>query len=246
MSKRDLIFSRPLMNAAGMLGFFPERHGPLPWAEFGAFVTNPVSQRPRAPADSPACLPYPGGFLLHNGLPNPGFQPVLRKYARRWRDSDLPIIVHLMVDRPEETARMVRSLEGIENILAVELGFAPFLSDDILLLALEMSLGELPLIVNLPSDQFLRLGPALVSAGAQALSLAPPRGRLDLDGRQVSGRLYGPGLFPQTLEIAQNASRLGLPVIGAGGVYSREQAQALLQAGALAIQLDSVLWKTSW
>jgi len=35
----------------------------------------------------------------------------------------------------------------------------------------------------------------------------------------------------------------GLPVIAGGGVYTPEQAQALLDAGALAVQLDSVLWR---
>jgi dihydroorotate dehydrogenase len=35
----------------------------------------------------------------------------------------------------------------------------------------------------------------------------------------------------------------GLPVIGAGGIYTLEQAQAMLAAGALAVQLDGIIWK---
>jgi dihydroorotate dehydrogenase len=50
-------------------------------------------------------------------------------------------------------------------------------------------------------------------------------------------------LFPQSLEIVHSASKLGLPVIGAGGVYSKENADAMLSAGALAVQMDSVLWR---
>ena len=48
-----------------------------------------------------------------------------------------------MADRPEETQRMVRMLEGIDNVMAVELGFAPLLSNDIILLNLEMCVGDL-------------------------------------------------------------------------------------------------------
>src|SRR5574342_948984 len=176
MFKQDLTFSTPYMNEAGTLGFAPDYRAPIPWDTFGAFVTDPLSLRPRAPAASPALVEYPGGFLLHTGLPNPGLSAAIKKYAHRWADSRLPIIVHLMADRPEESMRMVGSLEGRENIAAVELGFAPLLADDILLLTIEMCLGELPLIVSLPVEQVLSLGPRAVQAGAAAISLAAPRG----------------------------------------------------------------------
>jgi len=253
MFKRDLSFRSPLMNAAGTLGFAPEPRAALDWAEFGAFVTNPISLRPRAPLANPEMIAYPGGFLLHSGLPNPGFSSVLKKFGPRWADSRLPVIVNLMADRPEETARMVQKLEGLENVAAVELGFAPLLAEDIILLAVEMSLGELPLIVSLPWDQILTLGPRVMQAGAIAVSLSAPRGALPLEaqagptrGGIISGRLYGPGLFPHTLDIVQNAAKLGLAVIGAGGVHSRENIQAMLAAGALAVQLDSALWRGDW
>jgi len=255
MFKRDLAFRTPLMNAAGALGFAPEARAGVDWEQFGAFVTNPISLRPRTPAVEPEMLPYPGGFLLHSGLPNPGFSAVLKKYAARWADAKLPVIVNLMADRPEETSRMVRQLEGVENVAAVELGFAPHLTADIVLFALEMSLGELPLIVSLGWEQALELGPRVMQAGAIAVSLCAPRGTLprpaaDVADAQalklVSGRLYGPGLFPQALEAVRNASRLGLPVIGAGGVYSSEQAGAMLAAGAMGVQVDSALWRGAW
>src|SRR5512133_3260678 len=246
ISKRDLTFRAPLMNAAGTLGFAPDPHAAIKWDDFGAFVTNPVSLRPRLPAKNPELINYPGGFLLHNGLPNPGLSAVLKKYARHWADTDLPIIVNLMADRPEETARMVRTLEGVENVAAIELGFAPLLAADIILLAVEMSLGELPLIVNLPFDQVLTLGPRLIQAGAAAISLAAPRGALPKGEGQVTGRLFGPSLFPQSLDLVRNAARLSLPIIGGCGVYSRENAAAMLAAGALAVQVDSVLWKNGW
>ncbi len=231
------------MNAPGMLGFAPDFHSPLPWDQLGAFVTNPVSLRPRQPAGDARSLNHAGSLLLHTGLPNPGFRRILDQFSRRWSQSRLPVIPHLMADRPEETARMVRALEPIDNILGVELGFAPHLADDILLISLEMSLGELPLIVSLQADQLLRLGPHLVQMGAGALSLAAPRGVLpDADGKLVTGRLYGPAWFPLALESVHVAARIGLPVIGAGGIYSTRDAQAMLEAGALAVQLDTVLW----
>jgi dihydroorotate dehydrogenase (NAD+) catalytic subunit len=255
--KRDLYFSKPVMNAAGSLGFTPTRDlGGL--NAFGAFVTNPLSLRPRQPAAKPEIIEYSGGFLLHTGLPNPGFNAAVKKYASRWDKSDLPVIVHLMADRPEETQRMTQMLEMQENVMAAELGFAPRLADDILLLTLEMCLGELPLIFSLPVEQVLSLGPRLIERGAQAISLAAPRGALPrlvsadapLSAREkgdlLTGRLYGPSLFPRALETVYSAAKLGLPVIGAGGIWSQEHAEAMLSAGALAVQVDAALWGFNW
>jgi dihydroorotate dehydrogenase (NAD+) catalytic subunit len=244
--KRDLYFSKPLMNAAGTLGFAPDLRvitdlGSL--ERFGAFVTNPISLRPRLPTGQPAVIEYPGGFLLHTGLPNPGLSGVVKKHAARWERSDLPIIVHLMADRPEETKHMVQKLENIESVMAVELGFAPLLADDIFLITLEMCLGELPLIFSLPHEQVLSLGPRLIQAGAEAISLAAPRGALTTgSGQLTTGRLYGRSLFPQALELVYSAARIGLPVIGAGGVWSPQDVTDMLSAGALAVQMDASLW----
>ena len=253
MPKRDLYFRTPIMNAAGMLGFAPDFRA---WqnseffknSEFsetlGAFVTNPLSWRPRKATAHPAVVEYPGGFLLHTGLPNPGLGAAVKRYAHKWADSSLPIIVHLMADRPEETARMVESLEGVDNVMAAELGFAPLLTDDIILTSLEMAMGELPLIVSLPMEQVLRLAPRVIEAGAAAVSLSAPRGSLNTDdGKLITGRLYGPSLFPQSLETVRRLAGTGVPVIGGGGVYKREQVEVMKEAGAMAVQLDAVLWR---
>jgi dihydroorotate dehydrogenase (NAD+) catalytic subunit len=251
MPKRDLTLDKPLMNAAGALGFAPDQRSPVPWEDFGAFVTNPLSLRPRKPAARPSLVEFPGGFLLHSGMPNPGLDTALRKYAARWGKSRLPVIVHLMADRPEETTAMVRRLERLDGVMAAELGFAPQLADEIILLAADMALGELPLIACLPFEQAVRLGPRLIEMGIQAVSFSAPRGLLPAPDEEttarkgdiVEGRLFGPGLFPSALLTVRNAVRAGLPVIGGCGVYSQAGAEAMLRAGAIAVQLDSALWR---
>lgn len=241
--KRDLIFSTPVMNAAGSLGFAPDPRAPSSWpTALGAFVTNPISLRPRKAASSPAVLEYPGGFLLHTGLPNPGFPRALKTFSKRWQDASQPIIVHLMADRPEETRQMVQQLEAVENIMAVELGFAPLLADDIIALVVELCRGELPLIASLPAEQVLGLGGRLIELGAAALSLAAPRGALEREGSLITGRLFGPSLFPKALSVVDSAARLGLPIIAAGGICSTRDVEGMLRAGALAAQVDYGLW----
>ncbi len=240
--KRDLYFSKPIMNAAGSLGFAPDPHSGIPLDSIGAFVTNPISLRSRLPAAQPALIKFPGGFLLHSGLPNPGLLSVLKKHGARWNRADMPIIVNLMADRPDETQQMVRSLENIENVIAIELGFAPLLSDDIILLNLEMCIGELPLIFSLPAEQVLSLGPKLIQAGAAAISISNPRGALIKNNKLITGRLYGQSLFPRSLDIVYSAAMIGIPIIGAGGVWTEQDATDMLSAGAIAVETDASLW----
>ncbi len=241
--KRDLYFSKPFMNAAGSLGFAPDPRNGIPLDAFGAFVTNPISLRPRLPTAQPAVIEFPGGFLLHTGLPNPGLSSVVKSHAARWNRAPLPIIIHLMADRPEETRQMVQTLENVENVMAVELGFAPLLADDIIMLNLEMCLGELPLIFSLPVEQVLSLGPRLIQDGAVAISIASPRGALaSMDGELITGRIHGQSLFPRSLEIVYSAAKLGIPIIGSGGVWNEKDAADMLSAGAMAVQTDTSLW----
>jgi len=65
-------------------------------------------------------------------------------------------------------------------------------------------------------------------------------------GELITGRLYGPSLFPRALETVYSAAKIGLPIIGAGGVWSKENAEAMVAAGALAVQVDAALWGFNW
>jgi dihydroorotate dehydrogenase (NAD+) catalytic subunit len=77
-----------------------------------------------------------------------------------------------------------------------------------------------------------------------AISLGPPRGAIPgPDAALVHGRLYGPALFPLALAAIKTIKEIGLPVIGAGGVYRSQDVEIMLSAGASAVQLDSVLWR---
>jgi dihydroorotate dehydrogenase len=107
--------------------------------------------------------------------------------------------------------------------------------------------GELPLIVRVPMERAGELTQALVESPLTAVSLAPPRGTLiDQHGGTVRGRLFGPAVFPLALANVQEAVESGVPVIAAGGVYEPWQAEAFLEAGAIGVQLDAVLWSLGW
>lgn len=248
MFRQDISLGSPWMNAAGTLGFSPSGSASARWTApepMGAFVTNPISLGPRTPAAERCLLPFSGGVLMHSGLPNPGLTRVLRKYGDRWAQSSLPVWAHLIGANPDEIHQMVRRLEGVEGVSAVELGLPPDARGDAALAYVEAAFGELPLVVHLPltmaGEPWLK---ELAGLGTSALTLGAPRGALLTDtGRPVNGRLFGPATFPLMLAAVQSARRLGIPVIAGAGIYRLHDVEALRNAGAWAVQLDTVLWR---
>ena len=246
--KYELLFRSPLLNAAGSLGFAPDPHTSLDLSRLGAFVTNPVSSQPRRPARGPRYLPFPGGFLLHTGYPNPGLSAVIHRCGERWGRAGLPVIVHLLAQSANDISFMLRRLETVDGVAGIELGLPSGLDARAACALAQAAGGELPVIVRLPLERAAELASALAiqarQTGITAISLAPPRGALPgPDGVLVSGRLYGPAIFPLALAALRAVLPTGLPVIGGGGVYTLEQAEAMLAAGAVAVELDTILWR---
>ena len=241
--KYDLEISPPVMNAAGTLGYAPHSSDLVKYDRFGAFVTNPVSLHPRTPARARTSQPFPGGFLLHSGYPNPGFRSVIGRYAALWARSALPVIVHLLVHQVEDVQTMVSQLEGREGLTGIELGIPPDCEPGQAVEMVQAAVGELPLIVRVPVERAGVFASALSGSSLAAISLAPPRGALlDQHFHPVRGRLFGPAVFPLALAAVQEVIDMGMPVIASGGIYQQQQIEALLEIGATGVQLDAVLW----
>ncbi len=239
-----LEFSSPWMNSAGTLGFAPPAQWPLPVPP-AAFVTNPISYRPRKPAQDRALQTFPGGFLLHTGVPSPGFREVIRQYAPRWARSATPIWIHLLGDTPVHLDRMARQIEDMDGVTAIELSFAHHTGGAEILEMLRSVTGELPVVLAVPLDRVRESWmPQAAASGLAAISLAAPRGVVATDtGRGIHGRLFGPALLPQVHTALEYLQGCGLPVIAGGGVTRQFEIDRLIAAGAACVQLDFVLWR---
>ena len=244
LSKRDLVIDPPLVNAAGTMGFYPNPKSINDWHFMGAFITNPVSFNPRKPAETRACVHYASGFLLHSGLPNPGFKAVLKRYQARWAKAPLPVIVHLMAEEVDSLRLMIRQLESIENVIGVELGFTPQMHVETVNTLLASANSELPVVLGLNPQQVSTYVHILQEGTVAMVRISEPRGMLPTaDGQLLHGRLFGPAVFAETLSVVHTLAGEGLKVIGGGGVYTMAQVKAMRQAGAVAVALDAVLWR---
>lgn len=241
--KRDLVLRRPWVNAAGFLGYGGETREVLALEQLGAFITPPLSLRPRTPARPPRLLAHQGTFVLHTGHPNPGVRAAVRRHHRVWTTLPIPVIAHLLLETPAEAAELARRMEGVESVAALELGLGEVEADQASALV-AACVGEVPLIANLPLGAPTEVFVAAAEAGAQAVSIGAPRGALPgPDGASVHGRLYGPALLPLAMQAVTALTRvLSVPILAGGGVYGRAEAEALRRAGAAAVVLDGVLW----
>jgi dihydroorotate dehydrogenase (NAD+) catalytic subunit len=247
MPKQDLAFRTRIINAAGMLGFAPDPRKIPGYDLLGAFVTNPVSLLPRSPALTRYSTPYLGGVLLHSGFPNPGLAKIIGKYSRQWGITSIPIILHLMVSDDLEMEKILRILEPVEGVTGLELSFEPGCEPQKIARLLQVALTEWPVIAQLTMEQIRVTLPLIKSEELSAVSISPKRGKLKatvIDGekRFVEGRLFGACLYPQALTDLEQALTYKVPVIASGGVTTLEQVDQLIQAGAYAVQIDTVLW----
>lgn len=247
--KQSLILDTPVMNAAGILANGDVYRGLIQIEKLGALVTNPVTYQPWHPATGTRVIPLDAGVLVHTGLPNRGISKTLAEYRTAWDKLPVPIILHVVATTVEHVTKCAARIDAEHCIDAIELG----LSDDlgwetaVDLVSAAVKRMEKPVLVRLPLQDAYELAQPVADAGADALVVsAPPRGtaRDPYSGRLMPGRIYGPLVKPMVLRVVgQLAGRIDdVPIIGAGGIHNPQDARDYLEAGAVAVQVDSVTW----
>ncbi len=247
--KIGLPLASSVVAGGGAFGFADEYAslaGETRFSRFGAFITNPLTLRPRSPANEQGVIPFPGGALIHTGLPNPGLSAAIRDYEHKWERLGCPVIVHLAATTSGEVAACMEKLERVESVAGIEIGFRDneSLAEAETMMRAAVQFARQPIIVSLPHARALAFVRVAEKAGAQAVTAtAPPRGTLRHNGEWVSGRLYGPALLSQALSLTRELkTQTALPIIGAGGVHTKDDVEAMLAAGATAVMVDSVVW----
>jgi dihydroorotate dehydrogenase (NAD+) catalytic subunit len=246
--KHSLILETPVMPAAGTFGFGEVYRDFVEIEKLGAVITAPVTYEPWSPATGTRVVPLDAGILVHTGLPNPGLNKILKEKRKLWHSLPLPVILHLVGTADEHVRKSAARIDEEDSIDAIELGLYDDISwkDASLIVRAAVSKTEKPVMVRLPLQDAYEIADAVADAGASTLVIgAPPRGtaRDPVTGRLVSGRIYGPLVKPIVLRVVgQLCRRIDIPIVGAGGIHSAQDARDYIDAGAVAVQLDSVFW----
>lgn len=247
--KIGLPLASPVLIAAGFGGYGDAYQRWLDLSVFGAVVTRPVTLRPERGSAGPRVAESGGGMVIDTGRQNPGVKKVLQQYGRVWRRLPCPVLAHLPADEPDSLRRTARALSSSTALAGLELGLpAAALPVDAAEWVLALRDGsDLPLLAKIPLDAPLDLAETVVEAGIDALVIgAAPTGAAEVGlppAATIHGHFFGPAMFPLTLHrVHLLRTEFDVPLVAAGGVQSLAQAQMLLQAGASAVQLDSLLF----
>jgi dihydroorotate dehydrogenase (NAD+) catalytic subunit len=249
-------FQNPIVLAAGTAGFGRELAGVMNLDRLGGIVTKAVSVAPRSGNRPPRVAEFRGGMLNSVGLANPGLAAV-RERELPWLAANVRrahVIVNVVGFELDEYAEVVAGLDDAPAIAAYELnlscpnthaGGIEFGADPecvTRIVAACRSRTRRPLIVKLSPVLPDIPATALVArdAGADAVTVVNtlPGFLHESDGRTPrlghgNGGVSGPVLLPVgVLAVARVVERTGMPVIGAGGVRTAEDAREYLRVGA--------------
>jgi dihydroorotate dehydrogenase (NAD+) catalytic subunit len=218
---------------------------------FAAFVSKTVTLESRQGNPPPRLWELPGGMINSIGLPNKGLHGYLEHDLPQLAELPVPLIVNVMGSTREDVARLVAAFAEREEVAALELNVScPNVKTGLIMGADPRELAALldhvrprtdkPLIVKLtpncasPAD----VAEAAEQHGADAVSLintlrgmAMHRGEPWLGG--ITGGVSGPAVRAIALsQVREVRQRVGLPIVGMGGVQTGRHAADLREAGA--------------
>jgi dihydroorotate dehydrogenase (NAD+) catalytic subunit len=250
-------FQNPILLAAGTAGFGRELDHVIDLDELGGIITKAVTPEPRQGHAPLRVAEFRGGMLNAVGLANPGVEhvaehdlPWLAQRVRRAR-----ILVNVAGATVTDYVRVIERLTPLEAITAFEINAScPNTSAGGLEFGSEPGgLAELVRACRRASTRPLsvKLSPVLpdipgmarvaLQEGAEAVSLVNTMpGLLDKRLGNGSGGLSGPALLPiGVLATRRVRERVGMPVIGVGGVRSTADAREYLAAGASLVAIGT-------
>jgi dihydroorotate dehydrogenase (NAD+) catalytic subunit len=254
-----VVFQNPILLAAGTAGFGREVAGVIDLGALGGIVTKAVTPEPRRGHPGPRVAEFRGGMLNAVGLANPGLEAVaahdLPWLAGRCAGHNVRIIVNVAGATVAEYVRVIEGLTALDAIAAFEVnascpntsaGGLEFGADPGSLAELvracrrassrPLSIKLSPVLADLPAMARVAQG-----EGAEAVTLVNTMPGM-LDGRlgNGTGGLSGPALLPVgVLATRRVTERVGMPVIGVGGVRTAADAREYLAAGASLVAIGT-------
>ena len=257
---RGLWLKNPVITASGTFGQGVEYAELIDVGRLGAIVNKGTTPHARLGNPQYRIAETPAGILNSIGLENPGAEEVARKYGKIWAKLGVPVVVNVAGYSVRDYVFVVEALDGTPGVIAFELNVScPNVAGGMLFgtdpaLAAEVTRAvknatDKPVIVKLTPNapDVVAVARACEDAGADGLTaINTVLGmRIDVAKRRPmlgtgSGGLSGPAIRPIAVQLTyQVAQAVSIPIIGAGGVTSSNDALEFLMAGASAVQVGT-------
>ena len=227
---------------------------------FDLFVSKTITLRPRQGNPPPRLWETPAGLINSIGLPNKGLEAFLAADLPQLAALPVPLCVSVMGFSRDELAELVATVAERDEVSLIELNFSCPNVETGTIMGADPSetarsverlrpLTEKPLLVKLTPNA---TDPGAVAAAAEAsgadavslintlrgMALAPGTRRpwLGAGSGGVSGQAVRVVALAQVAEVS---ARVGIPVVGMGGIASGRDAADFLAAGAACVAVGT-------
>ncbi|MEW9097019.1 MAG: dihydroorotate dehydrogenase [Clostridiaceae bacterium] len=249
----------PVMPASGTFG--SGNCDLIDIRKIGAIVPKSVTLTPREGNKTPRIAETTGGVLNSIGIQSEGLEHFIKNDLKYYEQYDTPIIVSISAYSVDEFLEMVEILNKEKSINIIELNIScPNLKEGGKAFGMseEFTYKIVKEVKNVTNKVIIpKLTPNAVDivnialaaeeGGADCLCVSNTHLGMAIDVKSrkprlgnIIGGLSGPAIKPISLRMVwQVAQKVGIPIIGVGGISNWEDAIEYILAGATAIQVGT-------
>jgi dihydroorotate dehydrogenase (NAD+) catalytic subunit len=258
-------FANPYFAASGCFGYGLEYARFIQPRELGSVVTKTITLEPRGGNTVPRLRETPSGLLNSIGLQNVGLEVYLRDKLPELVAAGGTAFVSIAATVLGEYEQMAERLAAYESVRAVEVNLgcpnvdaggdrdaAEARAVERITRAVKERLPDRCVAIKLTPNvtDITNLARGAEQGGADAIVAINTVTGMDIDieaGRPTFAReragLSGPAIFPiALLKVWEISAAVRIPVIAVGGIAGPDEAVKFFMAGAVAVQLGTVLY----
>jgi dihydroorotate dehydrogenase (NAD+) catalytic subunit len=251
----------PVMTASGTFGYASEFEDFVDLNRLGAIIVKGLSLDPSPGNPPPRIVETASGMLNAIGLENVGIEAFVTHKLPFLRNLSTPLILNLYGRSIHQYAELASRIADLEDVAGIEVniscpnvkeGGVAFGADPesaFRVITAVRKRTSLPLMVKLSPNvtDITAIAVSVEDAGADSVSLINTITGMAIDIHKrspvlanITGGLSGPAIKPIALRMVwQVAQKVGIPVVGVGGIISAEDALEFIIAGASAVQIGT-------
>lgn len=255
-----LSLANPILVASGTFGYAGEMTAFANFSALGGVIPKTITPHPRAGNPTPRTVETASGMLNSIGLDNDGLDEFISKHLDYLLSLGTAVIANIAGSNSDEFVEIASRLGQFEKLAAIELNIScPNVSHGVdygtdpaktaEVVSKVRAACPLPIIAKLTPNvtSIVQIAQAAADAGADAVSLINTFQGMAINWRKrkpvlgnIIGGLSGPAIKPLALRMVwQVAKKVGIPIIGVGGISNIDDVMEFLVAGASAVQIGT-------
>lgn len=260
-------FPNPLVLPSGIAQEIPRDHDRMTRAGVGGITTKSLTIEPREGNPFPRVVKYEQGFLNSVGLRGPGIVRGVELIADFITTSTVPVIVSVFATTIKDFEQFAHaflpvmksalfelnlSCPNVEDDMGKPLGMGPE-SSEATVKAVKKIMGKVPVLAKLTPNipNIAEVAKACEAGGADgivAINTVGPGMIIDIIRKKPvlgakRGGVSGPAIRPITVRCVYDIyEAVKIPIIGMGGVMTRQDVIEMMMAGATLVGVGSATY----